>query len=125
MALKVLLLSELDQLREVDKSLEIIPRPRLPVNAAKSFSTVCFPLAKTPSRQEGGAPVGTLARIMHKFSAAVSQSSALTALCFLALLGVLHEYAEERLGYPLAGRTPCHRGACATSLRKPMHNAGP
>ncbi len=34
-----------------------------------------------------------LARIMHKFSTAVPQSSALTALCFLGLLGVLHEYA--------------------------------
>ncbi len=37
---------------------------------------------------------------MHKFSAAVSQSSALTVLCFLALLDVLHEYVCGALGVP-------------------------
>jgi hypothetical protein len=34
-----------------------------------------------------------LTGIMHKLSAPVPQSSTLTALCFLGLLGVLHEYA--------------------------------
>ena len=29
---------------------------------------------------------------MHKLSTAVPQSSTLTVLCFLGLLGVLHEY---------------------------------
>ncbi len=33
------------------------------------------------------------ARTMHNLSTAVPQLSALTALCFLGLLGVLHEYA--------------------------------
>ncbi len=45
--------------------------------------------------------------IMHKFSATVSQSSGVrcapTALCFLALLGVLHEYACGALGVPACG----------------------
>ena len=56
---------------------------------------------------------------MHRFSTAVPQSSALTALCFLGLLGVLHEYACGALR-----RMPCHRGACGTSSRKPMHSPG-
>ena len=34
---------------------------------------------------------------MHKLSTAVPQSSVLTALFFLGLLGVLHEYACEAL----------------------------
>ena len=60
-----------------------------------------------------------LAEIMHRLSTAVPQSSTLTALCFLGLLSVLQEYAcgAHR-------RTPCHRSACGTSLRKPMHNPG-
>ena len=44
-----------------------------------------------------------LARIMHKFSTAVPQSSALTAFHFLALLDVLNEYscgALRREPYP-------------------------
>ena len=45
------------------------------------------------SAAKGHVILKPLAGIMHKFSATVSQSSALTALCFLALLGVLHEYA--------------------------------
>jgi len=36
----------------------------------------------------------------------------LTVLCFLGLLGVLHEYACGALR-----RTPCQLGACFTSLR--------
>ncbi len=40
-------------------------------------------------------------------------------------LNVLHEYApagpDPQAGAP---RTPCHRGACGTSSRKPMHNPG-
>ena len=71
--------------------------------------------------------VGLLARIMHKLSTAVPQSSTLTALRFLGLLGVLHEYACGALRC-----TPCHRGACNTSSRrlhlsavkKTMHNPG-
>jgi len=62
---------------------------------------------------------GPLARIMHKLSTAVPPSSTLTALCFLGLLGVLHQYACGALRC-----TPCHRGACSTSSRKPMHNPG-
>ena len=54
-----------------------------------------------------------LARIMHKLSTAVLQSSTLTALCFLGLLGVLHEYACGALRC-----TPCHRGAYSTSSRR-------
>ncbi len=48
-----------------------------------------------------------LARIMHKLSTAVPQSSTLTAR-------------------PASGclRTPYHRGPCGTSSRKPMHNPG-
>jgi len=42
----------------------------------------------------------SLAGIMHKLSTAVPQSSTLTALCFLGLLGVLHEYACGALGVP-------------------------
>ena len=60
-----------------------------------------------------------LARIMHKLSTAVPQSSTLTALYCLGLLGVLHEYACGALRC-----TPCHRGACSTSSRKPMHYPG-
>ncbi len=56
---------------------------------------------------------------MHKFSTAVPQSSTLTALRFLGLLGVLHEYACGA-----RRRTPCHRGASGTSSREPMHNPG-
>jgi len=56
---------------------------------------------------------------MHKLSTAVAQSSALTVLCFLVLLGVLQEYACGALRC-----TPCHRGACATSSRQPMQNPG-
>jgi len=41
-----------------------------------------------------------LARIMHKLSTAVPSSSALTVLCFLGLLSVLHEYACGALGEP-------------------------
>ena len=57
--------------------------------------------------------------MIHKLSTAVPQSSTLTALYFLGLLGVLHEYACVALRC-----TPCHRGACGTSSRKPMHNPG-
>ncbi len=45
----------------------------------------------------------SIAGIMHKFSTAVPQSSTLTALCFLGLLGVLQEYAcgaRPASGYP-------------------------
>ena len=55
-----------------------------------------------------------LARIMHTFSTAVPQSSALTALRFLALLDVLHEYACGMLR-----RAPSQRGVCGTLLQKP------
>ena len=64
-------------------------------------------------------PISKLARIIHKLSTAVPQSSTLTALCFLGLLGVLQEYACGALRC-----TPCHRGACSTSSRQPMHNPG-
>ncbi len=60
-----------------------------------------------------------LAGFMNRLSTAVPQSSTLTVLCFLGLLGLLHEYACGVLRRP-----PCHRGACGTSLRKPMHNPG-
>jgi hypothetical protein len=40
---------------------------------------------------------------MHKLSTAVPQSSTLTTLCFLGLLGVLHEYACGALGVPACG----------------------
>ncbi len=50
---------------------------------------------------------------MHKLSTAVLQSSTLTALYFLVLLGVLHEYACGALRC-----TPCHRGACNTSSHR-------
>ncbi len=56
---------------------------------------------------------------MQKFSATVAQSFALSALCLLALLDVLHEYACGRLGFPLAGRTPCHRSALRHFATKP------
>ena len=45
----------------------------------------------------------TLARIMHQLSTAVPQASTLTALCFLVLLGDLHEYACGALGVPACG----------------------
>ena len=63
--------------------------------------------------------VSASAVTMHKLSTAVPQSSTLTALCFLGLLGVLHEYACGALP-----RTPCHRGPYGTSSRKPIHNPG-
>ena len=56
---------------------------------------------------------------MHKFSTAVPPSSALTALRFLALLDVLHEYACGALG-----GGPGQRGVCCTLLQKPMHSPG-
>ena len=78
----------------------------------------CFPgLAtenqKTLSRTTSLPLSESLAGIMHNLSTAVPQSSTLTALCFLGLLGVLHEYACGALR-----RTPYHRGACGTSSRK-------
>ena len=51
-------------------------------------------LYPTPSKCEERNKSGkksTPARIMHKLSTAAPQSSTLTALCFLGLLGVLHE----------------------------------
>ncbi len=47
-----------------------------------------------------------LAGFMHRLSTAVPQSSTLTALCFLGLLGVLHEYA---CGVRPAKRVPLAR----------------
>ncbi len=39
-------------------------------------------------------------------------------------LNVLHEYACGARPGSGCPRTPCHRGACGTSPRKPMHNPG-
>ena len=57
--------------------------------------------------------IDPLTRMMHKLSTAVPQSSTLTVLCFLGLLGVLHEYACGDLR-----RTLCHRGPCGPSSRR-------
>ena len=54
------------------------------------------------------------ARTMHKLSTAVPQSSTLTPLCFLGLLGVLHEYA---CGVRPASGCPSH----ALSSRRLRH----
>jgi len=61
---------------------------------------------------------------MDQLSPTVPQSSALTVLSFLGLLGVLHSTPAGPLGVPFAGHTPCHGGACVTSSRPPMHNPG-
>ena len=58
-------------------------------------------------------------KTVPSFLTAVLQSSTLTALYCLGLLGVLHEYACGALP-----RTPCHRGAFGTSSRKSIHNPG-
>ncbi len=50
---------------------------------------------------------------MHKLSTTVLQSSTLTALYRLGLLGELHEYACGALRC-----TPCHRDVCSTSSRR-------
>ena len=60
-----------------------------------------------------------LARIIHKFSTAVAQSSALAVLRSVGLLDGLHEHDCGGLG-----RKPCQDGAFAASLRKLMNNPG-
>ena len=70
------------------------------------------------------------AGFMHKLSTAVPQSSTLTASCdppngcpldSSAYCTSTPAGSDPQPGGP---RAPCHRGACGTSLRKPMHNPG-
>ena len=61
-----------------------------------------------------------IARIMHRFSAKVPPSSALTALRFLALLDVLHEYAcgvLRRLPVRAAFSALRHKNLCLIQAR--------
>ncbi len=65
---------------------------------------------------------------MHKFSTAVPQTSTLTALCFLGLLGVLHEYAPAGpcltrlvIAAPAALR---HENLCIFPARKGCRGGG-